>query len=273
MTVSALRAWLGDWVATATGLPRSDVHDDRPLEEFGLASRDTVALSGELEEMLGVTLSATLVWEYPTIATLATRLIEGEPTAPEPDSDFYDHAPQGGDPLAYDGEVAVVGLAARLPGGVRSPEQLWEVLSGGVDTISAVQPSRWAAFAADPAQAEVLGKTNVHGGFLDDVEGFDAEFFGIAPREAASMDPQQRLVLEVAWEALEHAGINVDDIKGSATGVYIGVSTHDYGLITTADLGEMDAWTATGAAGSIVANRLSYLLDLRGPSMTLDSAC
>lgn len=200
MSVGALRSWLGDWVAAATGLPRSDVRDDRPLEEFGLASRDTVALSGELEEMLGQSLSATLVWEYPTIATLAARLIEGEPTLPEPDGGFYDHGSASTGPNAYDGEVAIVGLAARLPGGVRSPEQLWDVLSQGVDTISAVQPSRWAAFGADPGQAAVLGRTNVLGGFLDDVEGFDAEFFGIAPREAASMDPQQRLVLEVAWE-------------------------------------------------------------------------
>ncbi len=271
--VAALRTWLGDWVAAATGLPRSEVRDDRPLEEFGLSSRDTVALSGELEEMLNDSLSATLVWEYPTIATLARRLIDGEPTAPAPDSDFYDHAAQDADTTPYERDVAIVGLAARLPGGVRSPERLWEVLSGGIDTISAVEPGRWAAFGGDPAQAAVLGETNVHGGFLDDVEGFDAEFFGIAPREAASMDPQQRLVLEVAWEALEHAGIDSNELKGSATGVYIGVSTHDYGLITTADLGGMDAWTATGAAGSIVANRLSYLLDLRGPSMTLDSAC
>lgn len=273
MTVAALRTWLGDWVAAATGLSRSEVHDDRPLEEFGLASRDTVALSGELEEMLGESLSATLVWEFPTIAALATRLIEGETTAPEPDSTFYEGAHGTSETTAYDGDVAVVGLAARLPGGVRSPERLWEVLSGGVDTISDVEPGRWAAFAADPAQAAVLDRTNVHGGFLDDVQGFDAEFFGIAPREAASMDPQQRLVLEVAWEALEHAAINPDELKGSATGVYVGVSTHDYGLITTSDLGEMDVWTATGAAGSIIANRLSYLLDLRGPSMTLDSAC
>ncbi|MEO9221939.1 MAG: type I polyketide synthase, partial [Mycobacteriaceae bacterium] len=272
LTVAGLRTWLGDWVAEATGLPRAQVRDDRPLEEFGLASRDTVALSGELEEMLGESLSATLVWEYPTIATLATRLIEGEATPPEPDGHFYEHVQPESD-APYDGEVAIVGLAARLPGGVRSPERLWEVLSGGVDTITTVEPGRWAAFAADPGQAAVLGRTNDHGGFLDDVQGFDAEFFGIAPREAASMDPQQRLVLEVAWEALEHAGINVDDLKGSATGVYIGVSTHDYGMMTTADLGGMDVWTATGAAGSIVANRLSYLLDLRGPSMTLDSAC
>ncbi len=274
-TVAALRTWLGDWVAAATGAPRSQVRDDRPLEEFGLASRDTVALSGELEEMLGQSLPATLVWEYPTIATLATRLIEGEPSAPEPDESYYDSAPSQAEAAeaAEDPRIAVVGLAARLPGGVGSPERLWEVLREGVDTISAVQPSRWAAFAADSAQTAVLGRTNVHGGFLDDVEGFDAEFFGIAPREAAAMDPQQRLVLEVAWEALEHAGINPDDLRGTSIGVYVGASTHDYGLITAGDLGEMDAWTATGAAGSIIANRLSYLLDLRGPSMVLDSAC
>ncbi len=272
MTVAALRGWLVDWVAGSTGLPRSEVREDRPLEEFGLASRDTVALSGELEEMLGVTLSATLVWEYPTIAALATRLIEGEPAVEELSGSFYDHDGTSG-PASLDDQVAVVGLAARLPGGVRSPGQLWELLSGGVDAISEVEASRWEAFAANPEQAAVLERTNVHGGFLDDVQGFDAEFFGIAPREAAAMDPQQRLVLEVAWESLEHARINPDDLRGSATGVYVGVSTHDYGLITTADLGGLDAWTATGAAGSIVANRVSYMLDLRGPSMTLDSAC
>ena len=128
LTTTQLAGWLSDWVARATGLPRGEVTQDRPLESFGLSSRDTVGLAGELEEMLGVTLSVTLLWEHPTIASLARRLVEGEPAAPEADAADDARAVAQHDPAA---EIAVVGLGARLPGGVSTPEDLWQLLVTG----------------------------------------------------------------------------------------------------------------------------------------------
>lgn len=270
MSVRQLSSWLGDWVARATGVPRTEVADDRPLEEFGLSSRDTVGLAGELEDVLGLTLSVTLLWEHPTIASLATRLVEGEPAPPAEQAADDARAVASHDPSA---EIAVVGLGVRLPGGVEDPDGLWELLAAGRDAVGPMPADRWEAFTADHATASLVSRTNQLGGFLDAVADFDAEFFGISPREAASMDPQQRLVMEVAWEAMEHAGIAPESLRGSATGVFVGVSTHDYGLLTSSDLESAEAWTTTGAAGSVVANRLSYAFDLRGPSMALDAAC
>ncbi|GAB2919330.1 polyketide synthase Pks13 [Rhodococcus aerolatus] len=270
VTTEALSTWLGDWVARATGVPRGEVTRDRPLEEFGLSSRDTVGLAGELEEMLGVTLSVTLLWEHPTIASLARRLVEGEPEVPAEREADDARAVAAHDPGA---EIAVVGVGTRLPGGVSTPDELWQLLVTGTDAVGPMPEGRWQAFTDDHATAALVGRTNQLGGFLDEVAEFDAEFFGISPREAASMDPQQRLVMEVTWEAMEHAGVSPESLRGSATGVFVGVSTHDYGLLTSSDLESAEAYTTTGSAGSIVANRLSYTFDLRGPSMALDAAC
>ncbi|WNG36475.1 type I polyketide synthase [Archangium violaceum] len=170
--------------------------------------------------------------------------------------------------------VAVVGLGCRLPGGVGSPEDFWRLLSEGRDAIVEVPRDRWdidAWFDPDP---ETPGRMYTRwGGFLDQVDRFDPEFFGISPREAQHMDPQQRLLLEVAWEALEDAGMPAPSLAGSATGVFVGVSLNDYSSLQFADPRQLSAYAGSGSANCIVANRLSYLLDLRGPSMALDTAC
>ena len=121
--------------------------------------------------------------------------------------------------------------------------------------------------------AAALAGTTRWGSFLSDVDAFDAEFFEISPREAAKMDPQQRLLLEVAYEALEHAGIPADSLRHTQTGVFAGACVGEYGYLASTDLSQVDAWSGTGGALSIIANRVSYFFDLRGPSVTVDTAC
>ncbi|MFP3968189.1 SDR family NAD(P)-dependent oxidoreductase [Actinomadura fulvescens] len=266
----SIRRYLIDQIARRSRIPADEVDPDRPLEEFGLASRDAVAIAGELEQMLGRALPATLVWEHPTINRLSVALTGGGPaTAAAPETAV--HVRRDDEP------IAVIGVGCRFPGGERDlngPADYWRFLTGRGDAIREVPEGRWDAFDdGSPEVGDLLDKTTRLGGFLDDVAGFDAQFFGITPREAAVMDPQQRLVLEVAWEAFEHAGIGPAALRGSRTGVFVGVSAPEYAAFTASDLASLEPFTATGAALSIIANRLSYLLDLRGPSMIVDTAC
>ncbi|MEV0170178.1 type I polyketide synthase [Streptomyces sp. NPDC050803] len=171
--------------------------------------------------------------------------------------------------------VAVVGLGCRYPGGADTPERLWDLLAEGRDAVTRIPDGRWdidAFYSPDP---DMPGRMpHVRGGFLDDAAGFDAEFFGIAPREALAMDPQQRLLLEVAWEALEHSGTAPERLRGSRTGVYVGIAAPDYLIERLLDPeGLDDAHTVTGGSHSTAVGRLSYLLDLRGPSIAVDTAC
>jgi polyketide synthase 13 len=165
----------------------------------------------------------------------------------------------------------VVGIGCRLPGGVGSPEEFWHFVRNGRDAVGTVPNDRWRSFVPgdDPAVEQVCR----HGGFLDDVAGFDARFFGIPPTEAVVMDPQQRLLLEVARESLEHAAIPSASLAGTRTGVFVGISGAEYARLTTADLDRIEAFTAPGAALSIAANRISYQWDLHGPSLAIDTAC
>ncbi|MBT2235001.1 type I polyketide synthase [Nonomuraea sp. NEAU-A123] len=255
---AGIRRFLTERIASR-GIERVD--PERPLEEYGLSSRDAVAIAGELAELLGRELSPTLAWEHPTINRLA-RALAAPPREREPET-----------PGVLGEPVAVVGVGCRLPG-AHGPGAYWDLLLEGRDAVGEVPVGRWEAFDDGSARTEeVLARTTRQGGFLEDVAGFDAEFFGIAPGEAALMDPQQRLLLETAWEALEHGGIAPRSLGGSRTGAFVGISSTEYAYLTSTDLAGVGAWTATGAALSIAANRLSYLLDLRGPSMAVDTAC
>ncbi|MFB0617858.1 type I polyketide synthase [Streptomyces sp. AGS-58] len=169
--------------------------------------------------------------------------------------------------------IAVVGLSCRYPGDADSPDAFWELLVQGRDGIGD-GAERWAPYA-DTGQehAAVVRNTTSRGGFLADIAGFDAEFFGVSPREAELMDPQQRLLLELAWEALEHAGIPPLGLAGSDCGVFVGVGSDDYGRRLLEDLARIEAWTGIGAALCATANRISHSLDLRGPSLAVDTAC
>ncbi|MFF1902984.1 type I polyketide synthase [Kitasatospora sp. NPDC058218] len=170
--------------------------------------------------------------------------------------------------------IAIVGVGCRFPGGVTDPESYWELLSGGTDAIGEIPPDRWDVDAFYDEEPRRPGRSSTRwGGFLDHIDRFDHEFFGISRREAVSMDPQQRLVLEVAWEALEDAGQAPHALAGSRTGVFLGICSNDYAGLLFREPEDITAHASTGVAHSIASGRLSYLLDLRGPSVSVDTAC
>jgi 3-oxoacyl-(acyl-carrier-protein) synthase/SAM-dependent methyltransferase len=170
--------------------------------------------------------------------------------------------------------IAIVGMAIRFPNGIVSLDDLWKVLAAGEHGITATPTDRWSDDGYYDADADRKGKTYArHGGFQKDVDLFDAEFFGITPREAESMDPQHRILLELAWEALEDAGIAATSLSGTRTGVFIGLGNSDYGRMLMDDREDIDAYTAFGLALSIAAGRISYFLDAKGPSLVVDTAC
>ena len=180
------------------------------------------------------------------------------------------------EPIAVFEPLAVVGLACRFPGGATCPDAFWALLRDGVDAITEVPPERWSLSAHYSADRSRPGKTYArHGGFLKHIDRFDAAFFGISPREAMQMDPQQRLALELAWEAFEDAGYDVATLAGSLTSVYVGITLPEYNSLQVHPDAYplIDAHTGTGLNFSIVANRISYNFDLRGPSVAVDTAC
>ncbi len=257
---------LTDRIATTVALPVESVDVHRPLEEYGMASRDFLELTGWLEELLDRPVPPTTVWRHPTLAALAAHLVGPDaPTAPVV-------APQPVPPAAPTA-VAVIGIGCRFPGGADSLAEFWHMLREGRDAITDMPAERWAEqAAADPRLSVLLRDVRMPGGYLDDIAGFDADHFGIGDDEARAMDPQQRLALEVGWEALERAGIPPRSLAGSRTAVVVGATQSEYGWLS----GGAEAagpYLTTGSALSIVANRLSYLLDLRGPSLAVDTAC
>ncbi len=171
--------------------------------------------------------------------------------------------------------IAIVGMACRFPGGADTPEAFWQLLCNGIDTITQVPTDRWAMDVYDGLALDERVRMSLHwGAFLDNVDQFDPQFFGITPREAECMDPQQRLILEVTWEALENAGLAADRLADSQTGVFIGISSNDYNYVRyRAGMSTLSAYTGTGSAYSVAAGRVSYLLDLHGPSLPVDTAC
>ena len=178
--------------------------------------------------------------------------------------------------LAAREPIAVVGLGCRVPGGGNDAASFWRLIDDGIDAITPVPAERWdheAFYDPDPTAVGRIATRS--GGFLRDIDLFDPAFFGIAPREAEGMDPQQRLLLEVCWEALENAGQAPDRLEGSATGVFFGVCGNDYAYsqLKSEDPGLLDAHFASGIAHSVFSGRLSFLLGLRGPSLTIDTAC
>ncbi|WP_121717414.1 type I polyketide synthase [Streptomyces sp. E5N91] len=170
--------------------------------------------------------------------------------------------------------VAVIGLACRFAGDAESPEAFWDMLITGRDGIANAPAERWESYRGlGPDYASAVRQADVPGGFLGDIAGFDSAFFGLTPREAELMDPQQRLLLELAWEALEHAGVPPRDLAGGDTGVFVGIGSDDYGRRMLEDLPSIEAWTGIGSSMCAAANRISHLLDLRGPSLAVDTAC
>jgi polyketide synthase 13 len=270
MTVPELRQWLRNWVGRAVGRPADEIDESVPMVELGLSSRDAVAMAADIEDMTGVTLSVAVAFQHPTIESLATRIIEGEPEVADDGLEVVDWSRNG---PAERVDIAVVGLSTRLPGDMNTPDETWQALMEGRDAITDLPEGRWAELLEEPRLAERVAKARTRGGYLKDIKGFDSEFFAVAKTEADNIDPQQRMALELTWEALEHARIPASSLRGKAVGVYVGVSNNDYGFLAISDPTVAHPYAITGNATSIVANRVSYFYDFRGPSVAVDTAC
>jgi len=268
ISVPEMRAWLRNWVAEATGQPADAIDESVPMVELGLSSRDAVAMASDIEDLTGVTLTATVAFRHPTIESLATVIVEGEP---EYDADALDAEDWTRERDVAD--IAIVGLATRFPGDMNTPAQMWQSLLDGVDAITDLPEGRWAEFTDEPRLAERIARARTRGGYLSDLKGFDAEFFALSKMEADNLDPQQRMALELTWEALEHGRIPASSLRGGSVGVFIGSSTNDYSYLAMMDPRTAHPYAITGTASSIIANRVSYFFDFRGPSVAVDTAC
>ena len=254
-----VRAFLIAEAARLLGIAASEVDADRPVMEMGLDSADLLKLQRLCEERFGVALQAGFFFEHSSVRKVVDALCGERVSAPRNEAA----------PVAHEraSDIAVIGMACRLPGGIDSPEALWRVLAAG-DCVIGPYP---AARGAWPASGDYPGIDQ--GGFVRDAEAFDAAFFRISPAEAQVTDPQQRMMLELAWASLEDAGVLPADLRGSKTGVFVGASNCDYSrLVQEAGL-EIEAHNGVGSSLAILANRVSYFFDLNGPSLVIDTAC
>ncbi|GAA3487909.1 SDR family NAD(P)-dependent oxidoreductase [Streptomyces cremeus] len=248
----------------------ASVGADREFKDLGIDSLTALELRNQLNRATGLRLPATLVFDYPTPTALAGHLLAellDEQQAVDTD---VRRTPVDDEP------IAIVGMACRMPGGVDTPEALFEMLLEGREGMTDFPTDRgWdlAALFGGSGPANRGASATHRGGFLSGLSEFDAGFFGISPREALAMDPQQRLLLETSWEAFERAGIDPSRLRGSRTGVFVGTTGQDYASLVMNSREDVEGHASTGLANSVVSGRVSYTFGLEGPAVTVDTAC
>lgn len=263
VTADKLQKWFREYLSTHIECHPNEVSLDVPIRDLGLKSIDVLAIPGDLGDRFGFCIPDLAVWDNPSANDLIDSLLNQRSADSLRES--HGHADRNTQGRGSINEpVAVIGVGCRFPGDIDSPERLWDFLTEKKCAITAY-PDRGFTNAGTFAES---------GGFLKDVAGFDNRFFDIPPDEALRMDPQQRLLLEVSWEALEHAGIIPESLRLSRTGVFVGVSSTDYVRLVSASAQQKSTiWDNTGGSSSIIANRISYFLDIQGPSIVIDTAC
>jgi mycoketide-CoA synthase len=264
IALELVRAAVGDVLRITTSLD-----PDQTLKDLGLDSLMAVELRNQLSTSTGLRLPSTLLFDHPTPRALADFIV-AKVSADVPRA-------RAAEPVTAraDEPIAIVGMSCRFGGGINSPQRLWQLMAAGEDAMSDVPAHRgWDVSALLDSDGSKRGHASVlRAGFLHEAPDFDAAFFGISPREALAMDPQQRVLLETAWEALERAGIDPQQLRGTSTGVYVGLWANGYGASESAAPAEVEGLLATGTAASIASGRIAYCLGLEGPAVTVDSAC
>ncbi len=266
VTAKTIQNWLVNKLSQQLKIAVSKINILEPFSRYGFDSITATSLSGELEIWLKRSLSPTIAYNYPNIHALSQYLAGESQPSPKKNTNLLEPTET----------IAIIGMACRFPNGANNPEAYWSLLRNGIDAISEIPKNRWDKTHYYEPEHENPGKISTNaGGFLDKVDQFDAAFFRISPREAEGMDPQQRFLLEVNWEALEQAGLSLATLEGSQTGIFTGIFSHDYETLQIKQNTDKDydSYFGTGNSSSIAAGRLAYFFDFQGPAISIDTAC
>jgi 3-oxoacyl-(acyl-carrier-protein) synthase/acyl carrier protein len=266
--------YLRDAVAEVTRVDASEIRDEAGFFDLGMDSLMAIELRRRLEQGVGKELPATLAMDYPRLSDVADYLLGDVLNLNERTGERIGVQHTSLATSATDEPIAIIAVACRFPG-APDPDAYWEVLAGGVDAIREIPEDRFDVDEFYDPDQQTPGKIYTRsGGYLDSVDGFDPEFFGISPREAVWIDPQQRLMLEVTWEALERAGYAPASLRGSRTGVFVGVAANEYAhLLSGNSIENLEGHFITGNALNAIAGRVSFTLGLEGPAVAVDTAC
>ena len=263
-----LITWFKAWISSHMPVAFADIEVDRVFAEYGLTSIQLVTMVSDLEQVVKRTLDPWLAWEFPTIQSLSQHLMQYSSSSRKTITQ-----------RSYE-PIAIIGMDCRLPGknyqDINGTDAFWHALLDEQDSIEPIPLSRWDNRLYYDVDPNAKGKMySSEGGFLSDIKLFDAKFFNISPREAEYLDPQQRLALITSWHALEDAGLVEGELKNSQTGIYLGISTHDYDQLIQKQVPftELSTYQATGTSFAISAGRIAYFLGTNGPCMAIDTAC